>query len=78
MMELQAPNQYHEPPPAHELAGIRRGHFCRLKADGTFFWVMVTAKQAGMITGIVESSFPDGPPMGQRISFEKKHVFEVI
>ena len=77
MMELQAPNQYHEPPPAHELAGIRRGHFCRLKADGTFFWVMVTAKQAGMITGIVESSFPDGPARGSRIAFTKYNVFEV-
>ena len=78
MMELQAPNQYHEPPPAHELAGIRRGHFCRLKADGSYFWAMVQSFQAGMILGVVESSFPGGPERGSRIAFTKYNVYEII
>lgn len=76
-MELQAPGPHHEAPAKHELAGIRRGHFCRLKADSTFFWAMVTAKQAGMILGVVESTFPDGPERGSRIAFTKYNVFEI-
>ena len=75
-MELKAP-QAHEIPPKHELAGLRRGHFCRLKADDNYFWVMATAKQAGVIFGIVESSFPGGPERGSRVAFTKWNVFEI-
>jgi len=77
MMELEAP-QANEIPPKHELAGIKRGLFCRLKADGSYFWVMATGKQAGVIFGIVESSFPGGPERGSRVAFTKYNVFEVI
>jgi len=77
-MNLEAPGPHHEAPPKHELAGLRRGHFCRLKADSAFFWAMVTAKQAGMILGVVESTFPDGPARGTRISFTKANVYEIV
>jgi len=76
-MELQKPGPYHEPPPPHELAGIRRGHFCRLKMDSTYIWAMVTDFRPGQIIGMVESSFPGGPRRGDKISFSKKHVFEI-
>ena len=76
-MELQTPGEYHETPEPHELSGIRRGHFARLKLDGAFFWAMVREVRYGEITGIVESSFPGGPERGAEIVFRRKHIFEI-
>jgi len=76
-MEFQEPGEHHESPEPHELSGIRRGHFARLKLDGTFIWVMVREVRYGEITGVVESTFPDGPDRGAEIVFYRKHIFEI-
>ena len=77
-MELGKPEQ-NEAPPKYELNGLRRGHFCRLMDDsGSFLWAAVRGRQGDVFFGVIEHAYEGGPPMGQRISFEKKHVFEVI
>ena len=77
-MNLQAPEP-HETLPKFELNGIRRGLFVRLMDDsGSFIWAAVRGRQGDVFFGVVEHTDEGGPPMGQRISFEKKHVFEVI
>jgi len=76
-MNLQAP-QAHEIPPKFELNGIRRGHFCRLKLDDSFIWCLVRGRQADVFFGVVEHSDQGGPCRGTRLSFEKRHVFEIV
>ena len=76
-MELGTPEP-HETLPKFELNGIRRGHYCRLKTDNGFIWAMTTGRQSDVFYGLVESSFPDGPRRGDRISFMKANVFEIV
>jgi len=76
-MELQTPGPFHELPPPHELSGIRRGHYARLKMDGAFLWVMVREVRYGEITGTIESTFPGGPERGAEIVFRREHIFEI-
>ena len=77
-MELGKPEQ-NEAPPKYELNGLRRGHFCRLMDEsGSFIWAAVRGRQGDVFFGIVEHSDPGGPCRGTRVSFEKRHVYEVI
>lgn len=76
-MELQEPGEYHETPQAHELSGIRRGHFARLKMDNSFFWVQVKNIHFGRIVGTIESTYPGGPERGDEIIFFRKDVYEI-
>jgi len=76
-MELQAPEQ-HEAPQKFELNAIRKGFFVRLKDESGFLWAAVRGRQADVFYGVVEHSYPGGPPMGQRVSFMKANVFEIV
>lgn len=76
-MELGTPEP-HETLPKFELNSIRRGHYCRLKTDNGFIWAMTRGRQSDQFFGIVESTHEGGPARGTRISFEKRHVFEIV
>ncbi len=77
-MELQT-TEPHETLPKFELNGIRKGHFCRLMDEsGSFIWAAVRGRQSDQFFGVVESAYEGGPSRGQRVSFMKMHVFEIV
>jgi len=73
-LEITKPNTL----PKFQLNGIKRGHYCRLKTDNGFIWAMTTGRQADVFFGVVEHSDQGGPCRGTRLSFEKRHVFEIV
>jgi len=77
-MNLQTPEP-NNTLPKHELNGIRKGLYVRLKDEsGSFLWVMTRGRQADVFFGVVEHSDQGGPSRGTRVSFMKANVFEVI
>jgi len=75
-MELCAPGP-HQAPAKHELNGIRRGLFVKLKDESGFLWAAVRGRQGDVFFGIVEHSDQGGPSRGTRIAFTKYNVFEI-